>query len=414
MFFRILRKSLQKRKGKVAISIIAVIMGASIPSAMLTVSLDINGKINYEFRKFGANLLVVPESDTIDVGIGDISLSSVTDQRYINETDINKIKSINWSRNILGYAPFLYQVISAETSEESQQVVLVGTWFDKNTSLEDGTYLKTGVKKINAWWWEIEGNWIDDLETFNVSNDIYCMIGKNVANKMNLQLGNELNISYEANSIVTNKTLIVAGIITSGGTEDNHILVSLPIAQNITNHINQVHTIQVSALCTACPIETIAGEIEGQIDYVDARTILQMTNTEMNILSKIEMMMTLVTIIALLATILGVSTTLTTSVLERRTEIGLMKSIGAENKKIAALFLAESTIIGLIGGIFGFIIGFVGAQIVGLMVFNSLVSLQVIIIPIALGISIGVSLIASFIPVRRAMKIEPIIVLRGE
>jgi len=139
-----------------------------------------------------------------------------------------------------------------------------------------------------------------------------------------------------------------------------------------------------------------------------------MTNTEMNILSKIEMMMTMVTIIALLATILGVSTTLTTSVLERRTEIGLMKSIGAENKKIAALFLAESTIIGLIGGIFGFIIGFVGAQIVGLMVFNSLVSLQVIIIPIALGISVGVSLIASFIPVRRAMKIEPIIVLRGE
>jgi len=240
------------------------------------------------------------------------------------------------------------------------------------------------------------------------------MIGKNVANKMNLQLGNEIKISYEANSIETNKTLVIAGIITSGGTEDNHILVSLPIAQNLTNHINQVHTIQVSALCTACPIETIAGEIEGEIDYVDARTILQMTNTEMNILSKIEMMMTMVTIIALLATILGVSTTLTTSVLERRTEIGLMKSIGAENKKIAALFLAESTIIGLIGGIFGFIIGFVGAQIVGLMVFNSLVSLQVIIIPIALGISVGVSLIASFIPVRRAMKIEPIIVLRGE
>ena len=138
MFFRILKKSLAARKGKVIICMIAIIMGASIPSAMLNVSLDINEKIGAEFRKFGANLLVVPKSDTINVGIGDISLSSVTDQQYINETDIYKIKTINWSRNVLGYAPFLYQVISvkAKTSSEEQRVVLTGTWFEKNTTLE--------------------------------------------------------------------------------------------------------------------------------------------------------------------------------------------------------------------------------------------------------------------------------------
>ncbi|MFX1506630.1 MAG: hypothetical protein ACFFDC_11055, partial [Promethearchaeota archaeon] len=140
MFFRILRKSILTRKGKVVISLIAIIMGVSIPSAMLNVSLDINEKIGVEFRKFGANLLVVPKSDTIQVGIGDISLSSVTDQQYINETDIYKIKTINWSRNILGYAPFLYQVVSvrAKGSSEDQRVVLTGTWFEKNTTLEGG------------------------------------------------------------------------------------------------------------------------------------------------------------------------------------------------------------------------------------------------------------------------------------
>ena len=141
-------------------------MGASIPSAMLTVSVDMNSKIGAEFRKFGANLIIVPRSDTINVGFGDVSLSSITDQHYINENDIYKVKDINWSKNILGYAPFLYQVVDAKSEEAlEQQVVLTGTWFEKNTTLEAGTTFITGVKKINSWWWRIEGNWIEDQVT---------------------------------------------------------------------------------------------------------------------------------------------------------------------------------------------------------------------------------------------------------
>ncbi|MHA2247267.1 MAG: hypothetical protein ACXADY_20140, partial [Candidatus Hodarchaeales archaeon] len=210
MFFRILKKSLAVRKGKVIICMIAIIMGASIPSALLNVSLDINEKIGVEFRKFGANLLVVPKSDTINVGIGDISLSSVTNQQHINETDIYKIKTINWSRNILGYAPFLYQVISAETkaNSEEQQIVLTGTWFEKNTTLEEGGEIfTTGVKRINNWWWNIEGEWIKDLETINTPDIIYCMIGKTVAEKMKLKLGDDIEITYKETNQETNKNL---------------------------------------------------------------------------------------------------------------------------------------------------------------------------------------------------------------
>ncbi|WP_455140430.1 ABC transporter permease [Candidatus Hodarchaeum mangrovi] len=410
MFFRILRKSFLKRKGKVIIAIIAVIMGASIPSAMLTVSLDINEKIGAEFRKFGANLLIVPKSDTIDVGIGDISLSSITNQRYINESDIYKIKEINWSRNVLGYSPFLYQVITASANGQEQQVVLTGTWFDKNITLKGGETFTTGVKRINSWWWNIKGDWINDLDSLG-SEYFECMIGRTVAEKMNLKLEDTFTITYNQENTIM---LEVKGIITTGGTEDNHIFLPLFIVQNLSLHQNKIHTVQVSALCTGCPIETIASEIEAEISYIEAKTILQMINTEMNMLSKIEMMMGIVTIIALLATILGVSTTLTTSVLERRTEIGLMKSIGAENRKIAILFFSESLIIGILGGFLGFIFGIIGAQFVGMIVFQSLVSPQLIVLPIIVGISSSVSLIASLLPVRRAMQIEPVTILRGD
>ena len=134
----------------------------------------------------------------------------------------------------------------------------------------------------------------------------------------------------------------------------------------------------------------------------------------MNILGKISNMMFLITIVGLLASALGVMTTMTTSVIERRKEIGLMKSVGAENKRIGALFISEATIIGIIGGILGYTVGIILSQIIGLSVFGTSINPRIEILPIAIGISIGVTLLASTLPVRRAVKVEPAIVLRGE
>jgi putative ABC transport system permease protein len=172
--------------------------------------------------------------------------------------------------------------------------------------------------------------------------------------------------------------------------------------------------IQVSALCNACPVDTFAEEIEEKLPYAEARTVKQLVSAEMSILGKIESMMFLVTIVALLASALGVMTTMTTSVIERQKEIGLMKSVGAEDKRIVALFLSEAAIIGSIGGLLGYIVGTVLAQFIGLSVFGTSITPRFEIIPIALGISVGIALLASALPVRRAMKVEPAIVLRGE
>ncbi len=411
MFFRILRKSLSKRKGKIAIAVVAVIMGAAIVSALLTVSLDVTEKVNYEFRKFGANLLVVPESDTIDVGIGNVGFGAVTEQRYINESDLYKIKTISWQENVLGYAPFLYQVVNVEANEQDQRVVLVGTWFERITELQDGTPFKTGVKKINTWW-EVQGSWIDSENDTESS-----MIGVTVAEKLGLGIGDHFTIKYRESYDVTNETthnLKVVGIVTTGGSEDNQIFVNLQVAQYLTKRPDKVHTVQVSALCTACPVDTFAKEIEEKIPYVDARTVKQLTSMEMSVLGKIEDMMFLVTIVALLASALGVTTTMTTSVIERQREIGLMKSIGAENRRIASLFLTEAAIIGATGGMIGYLIGLILAQLIGMSVFNSLVSPRLIVFPIVMSISIAVALLASALPVRRAVKIVPVVVLRGE
>ena len=187
--------------------------------------------------------------------------------------------------------------------------------------------------------------------------------------------------NFEDPSNQTIYNLSVKGIINSDGHEDNQIFVNLQVAQSISNRPGKVHTVQVSALCNECPVDTFAYDIQGAIPYVEARTVKQLVSAEMNILEKIEDMMFLVTIVALIASALGVMTTMTTSVIERKKEIGLMKSIGAQNSKIITLFLSEAAIIGILGGFIGFIIGIILSQFIGLSVFNTTISSRLEVFP---------------------------------
>jgi putative ABC transport system permease protein len=418
MFGRILRKSLSKRKSRIAIAVISVIMGAAIATALLSVSMDVSEKVGYEFRKYGANLMIVPESDTIEIGFPGVDFGSVTDQKYINESDLWKIKTISWRNNVLGFTPLLYQVVTIGEDENEQSAVLVGTYFNKDVEIldpyspNDDLLFNTGIQSISPWW-NVNGNWIE-----NPDDIVSSMIGVNVAEKLDLQIDDTFTIrynqNYEDSSNETSYELKVIGIINTDGHEDNQIFVNLHVAQNLSGLFGKVHTVQVSALCTACPVETFAEEIQGEIPYVEGRTVKQLVSAEMNILGKIEDMMFLVTIVALLASALGVMTTMTTSVIERRKEIGLMKSIGAENKSIISLFLSEAALIGVIGGFLGYVVGIILSQFIGMSVFGTSISPRLEVIPIALGISVGVSLLASILPVRKAVGVEPAIVLRGE
>jgi putative ABC transport system permease protein len=418
MFFRILGKSILKRKSRIAIAIIAVIIGAATTTALLSVSLDVNEKVSYEFSKYGANLVIVPKSNTVEVGFPGVNFGSITEQRYINEKDLWKIKSIYWRNNVLGFTPFLYQVVTVGEGINEQQVILTGTYFNKYVKIlepysqYDNTIFQTGIQKISPWW-DVKGNWIT-----NQNDTTSSMIGTMVAEKLDLKIGDKFTIHYKENyQDIINETsynLTVIGILETGGNEDNQIFVNLQVAQLLTNRTDKVHTVQVSALCTACPVDTFAAEIEEKIPYVEGRTVKQLVSTEMNVLNKVQNMMFLITIVALISAALGVMTTMITSVIERQKEIGLMKSVGAENKRIITLFLSEATIIAVIGGILGYLIGIILAQLIGLSVFAMSITPRLGVIPIVILISIGIVLLASILPLRRAVKVEPAIVLRGE
>lgn len=375
MFLQILWRSLQNRKGRVAIAILAVAMGAAMVFALGSLSLDMNDKISRELRDYGANIVVVPP----------VGGAGSTVEPLLPESVVQALKNSEAAPYILGAIPYLYGI--AEIG--NQKVVLAGTDFIQ-------------VQKSSPWW-KVQGSW----PTVGTNQSI---VGVKAATALNLTVG----ASYSVHQKDKAGTFTVAGIVTTGGVEDNQIFADLPMAQSLLGHPGQVSQVQVSAQTGKQPVTAIAAAIEQSVPAAKVKVVKQIAQAEGQTLGKIEWLMVLVTVIILGASAIAVMSTMTTTVLERTKEIGLMKAIGAETSSIGKLFWTEAVCIALLGGLVGSIIGFGVAQLIGKTVFQTAISFRPFVLPVSLAISTIVTLLASFVPVRAATAVVPAITLRGE
>lgn len=415
MFLCLLLKAVQRRKLRIALAVLAVIMGATIASTLLTISFDINDKIGRELKSYGANILLQPSSQ----------------DAFINESELYKMKTIFWRHNILGYAPYLSDTVRIKDRE----ITLSGTYFDEEIKIpgfkktfigarkaeEKEASFKTGVKTI-AKWWKVEGEFPSQGE---------ALAGTSAAEALGIKPGDFISAEFGSN-IAKYK---VSGILSTGGDEDSQVIVSLGDAQKLFGREGKVDRVVVSALTTPEPeekidtaklspedyeiwyctpyISSIMLQLEEVID-ANAKPIRQVADNEGKLLKKFEWLMLLITGIAMTSASLGVSAAMTTSIFERRKEIGLMKAIGADGAQISGLFFAEALVIGIIGGAIGILIGAVLAKLVGMWVFGVSISPSLLAALISGILSVVVALLGSMLPVKRASEIEPSIILRGD
>jgi len=124
--------------------------------------------------------------------------------------------------------------------------------------------------------------------------------------------------------------------------------------------------------------------------------------------------MLLITLAALLASALAVSAAMATAIFERRTEIGLMKALGAGNVPVSALFFVEAALLALISGMVGFFAGALLARQLGQSIFGSRITIDPVLLPIVLSIAVAVAFAGSALAIRRAVKLDPVYALRGE
>jgi putative ABC transport system permease protein len=427
MFFRIVSDSFTRKPRRKLLTAAALALGMAVATATLEVSLDVGDRLAREFRSLGANLLVTPASDTLPLEIGGVDYRPVDAGAYLPENDLGKLKTIFWRNNIVGFAPFLdvpVELTSGDSGKPSREE-LIGTWYKHSVDVPDGSKFVTGVSATDPWW-HVEGRWFSDGAEEGVA-------GAGLAQRLGLRPGSIVKIGASDRA----RRLAITGIVSTGGREDNAILAPLEVAQDLAGRPGEYRRLLVSALTkpadafsqrdpsTMTPVEydrwycspyisSISHQMQQEIPGVDVRAIRQVAEGEGRILTRVGGLMWLVTIAALFAAALAVGATSATTVLERRSEIGLMKALGASNRAVGAFFVAEQLLLALVGGVLGYAVGIVLARVLGIGIFGMAPTVRWILFPVVLVIAAAVALLGSLGPLSRASHADPAPVLRGE
>jgi len=432
MFIRLLKESFVRNPRRKLLTCVALVLGMAVATSTFTVAVDVSDQLAREFRSFGANLMVTPQGDTLPVEIGGVDYRPVTEGTYLSVSELPKLKSIFWRHNILGFTPFLDVPVSAAASSgnaagTSFPVVLIGTWYEHSLVLEDGTSFSTGAFSTNPWW-KVRGQWFAE-------NSSQCVVGTALAEKYGIAIGDQLNVS--AQSFHTSKPLTVSGIVSTGGAQDEAIICSLSTAQEVSGKAGQFRNLFVSALtkpedafsrrdpnsmtptefdrwyCTPY-ISSISRQIREVFPDTQVQPIRRIADTEGRVLSHVSLLLWIVTIAALIAAALAVAATSATTAMERRSEVGLMKALGATNLLVGGLFLSEQLFLAVVGGCVGFALGAGLARELGETVFGVPTSPRLIVLPIILAAAALIVMIGSWIPLYRAAHVRPAPILRGE
>jgi putative ABC transport system permease protein len=416
MFVRLVYESFHRQRQRKLLVAIAVTLGATVSTAMIGIALGIGDKISHEARAYGANLVVTPEEDSLDVQIGSVNLKPAASGAYLDESALPKIKGIFWRNNIAAFTPELPATVQLNGADTT----LLGTYFAK--SVKFGTDQFTAGARTTFPWWKVRGAWPDDD-----SQDV--LVGEKLASLLNLQPGADLKINGAQHR--------VSGSLSTGSAEDDQVVAPLPVAQAILGKPGAIRKIFVGAVtkpedafarrnpdslspadrdrwyCSPYP-QSIAYQLQEAIPHSRAEQIRQVAQNEGNVLSRITGLMLLITLAALFTSGLAVSAAMATAMFERRTEVGLMKALGAGHASLSSIFITESVLLACAGGVVGFLLGALLTREIGREIFGSSIDVQPVLLPVILGISIAVTFGGSAVAIRRAVKYDPVLALRGE
>src|SRR5438445_784500 len=329
MFLRIVADSFGRRPRHKLLTGAALALGMGVVTAALSVSLDVGDRLAKEFRSLGANLIVTPQADALSWESGGVDYRPVNSGAYLPEADLPKLKTIFWHNNIMGFSPILEVPIEAWSPASQTWITpvvaghtsLIGTWAQHRVEIPDGATYLTGVVKTNPWW-GVQGQWFGE-------DSLQCVVGVNLSRRIGAKIGDDLNVSSGDHAKWV--TLKVVGLLSSGGSEDESVLAPLSIAQQRVGKPEQYRKLYVSALTKpkddfarrdpktmnagefekwSCSpyVSSIAYSIKQVLPGADVRVIRRVAEGEGQILTRMRMLLWLVTGAALLAAVQAVGT----------------------------------------------------------------------------------------------------------
>ena len=419
MFITMLFSAVFRRKSRALMAVIATLVGAATLFCLAAICLVVPQQMSDEMRAYGANIIVTPIEGEWKNGI---------DRAMVLHTN---------------------DMVLAKGAMRS------ATYRYENVRINAAPYVLAGidvrsVKSLNKHW-NVDGSW---PSSGNV------MVGRDVASSMGLKIGSRIAIAYRssdntdgshkpaeksesksasksanksANQSAQNSsqqklvegristdimdthgtTFRVCGILDTGGAEDSMLYALNADVNTLTGVKRGADVIAYSS--SAPSVDAVVRSINDMTSMrVRAQQVTKVTAADTGIVTMLRSLFWIVSLVVLVLMMVGVSTTISSIVQQRRNEIGLRKALGASAKSIGVEFTAEAGLYGFVGGIAGTAVGYVFARLLAAMVFARDLGVNWWLVAFSVAFSIIASCVAALPPVLRASKIDPAIVLREE
>ena len=385
--FDVVVKDTLSRRRRVLYTAFGVAIGVAAVVAVLTVARSGEQRIYSEIDKYGPNMMVMPAINDVDLRLGDLRLGSLAvGDNYIPEDKFPEIRRITDGaiREALGIqdgadiaiiAPKLY----IDTTVNGTSVMVVG--FDPEEE-----------RAIKSWWNLSTGRYPEQPDE--------ALLGAKANSALGVDPGSRIALN--------GREVTIVGVLEETGSQDDYqVFAPLETVQLAFGKLGLISSMDIRALCSACPVETIADAINSTVPGVRAVAVSQIAHTEMHLVKKVNRFMLALAGITLVVGAFGVVNAMMSSVYERTKDIGIMKAVGASRSQILRAFIYEAVAVGLVGGIIGYGAGVLLSYALGPLIFDGLTVKYApqYLLP-ALGLAVLMAVVASVYPAFRAQQIR--------
>lgn len=382
------------------LTMLGIFVGIAAIVSLISLGQGLQNAITTQFEQMGTNKLIVSPAGTF-FGTGGEAVSE------IGEDDLDVIRKV---RGVKLASGMIFKAAKVEFGDEAKYTFITG--------MDTGEFLEL----------------FKDLADLDIENGRFLKEGDKYKANLGIRFYEadffEKAVNLRNTIVIEDQEFKVIGIYAPVGNpqDDANVYIPLETAREIFNEPTKLDFIMMETVKGAS-VPEVAEDIkkelrdfrdveEGEEDF-SVQTFEELISSFSVILTVVQVVLIGIASISLLVGGVGIMNTMYTSVLERTSEIGVMKAIGARNKDILAIFLFEAGFLGLVGGVIGVIIGYgigklveFGAAQQGLDILKA--SFPWYLIAGALLFSFLVGAISGVAPARQASKMKPVDALRYE